>query len=64
MVLKDRLKIDECFFYMKQLIKGAKGRPNFSKGLSENKSMMNEEEPSRMTEEVKKLKLLIQQKDN
>lgn len=70
-ILNDRLKLNECFYYFKNLLRKG-GAPR--QALEERLDVHNEsrklersfvpEDDSRAAEEIKRLKLLIQQKDN
>lgn len=75
-ILTDRLKINECFHHFKTMLKkGGFSVNNMSSSLvknenkimMENKSIINEQDTGnngRSGEEIKRLKLLVQQKDN
>ena len=74
LMMSDRLKINECFYYIKNILKKG-GKINFNKSGVENNNSSNTEmakggkgmsgdEQNRFQDEIKKLKLAVQSRDN
>ena len=74
-MMSDRLKINECFYYMKTILKKGGKALNLSNRMENNNSAnmemakggrggMSSEDENRYQDQIKKLKLAVQSRDN